>query len=70
MTEHPALYWTADHSALVEEDDVRAAFLAAGPFDPIPDIGDSPADVPPGLSVTPDPKPTPEAKHAARKPKA
>ena len=37
MTErHPALYWTADRSELVEEGDVRAAFLAYAPYDPVP----------------------------------
>lgn len=33
---HPGLYWTADRSELVEEGDVRAAFLAYAPADPIP----------------------------------
>lgn len=32
---HPAHYWNADRSELVPEGDVRAAFLAYGPFDPI-----------------------------------
>ena len=33
---HPMTYWTSDRSALVEEGDERAAFLAYGPGDPIP----------------------------------
>ncbi|HEY5275073.1 MAG TPA: hypothetical protein VIK38_00805 [Coriobacteriia bacterium] len=36
-TQHPNVYWTADRSALVEEGDVRAAFLAYAAADPIPD---------------------------------
>ncbi len=34
--QHPRTYWTADRSALVEEGDVRAAFLAYPSTDPIP----------------------------------
>ena len=33
---HPRTYWTSDRSALIEEGDERAAFLAYGPWDPIP----------------------------------
>ena len=33
--QHPRIFWTADRSALVEEGDVRAAFLAYGTADPI-----------------------------------
>ncbi len=32
---HPLIFWTADRSALVEEGDVRAAFLAYAWNDPI-----------------------------------
>jgi hypothetical protein len=31
------LYWNADHTMLVEEGDVRGAFLACAPGDPIPE---------------------------------
>jgi hypothetical protein len=34
---HPRVYWTSDRSTLVEEGDVRAAFLAYAEADPIPD---------------------------------
>ena len=34
--QHPRTYWTADRSTLVEEGDVRAAFLAYAEADPIP----------------------------------
>ncbi len=30
------LFWTADRSTLVDEGDVRAAFLAYAPVDPVP----------------------------------
>lgn len=33
--QHPNVYWTADRSALVEEGDARAAFLAYAGADPI-----------------------------------
>ncbi len=33
---HPLIFWTADRSALVEEGDARAAFLAYAWSDPIP----------------------------------
>jgi len=32
---HPRVYWTADRSALVEESDSRAAYLAYGEADTI-----------------------------------
>ena len=32
---HPRVYWTADRSALVEEDNPRAAYLAYGVADQI-----------------------------------
>jgi hypothetical protein len=32
---HPRVYWTSDRSALVEEGDARAAFLAYASADPI-----------------------------------
>lgn len=32
---HPRLYWTADRTALVEEGDPRAAFLAYSGFVPL-----------------------------------
>ena len=33
---HPRIFWTADRSALVEESDSRAAYLAYPSADPIP----------------------------------
>ena len=35
-TPYPRLWWTADRSALVEEGDVRAAFLAHAGHEPVP----------------------------------
>ena len=60
---HPSLYWTADRSELVEEGDLRAAFLAYGPFDDVePEhkrmLTEVAHDVPdPGPEAKPAPKP-------------
>ena len=48
---HPRTYWTADRSALVEEGDERAAFLAYPSSDPIPPehlalLASAPVEVP------------------------
>lgn len=62
---HPRVYWTADRSALVEEGDSRAAFLAYAPADPIaPEhltlLSGKPAPGPePVKAAEPNPKPVP-----------
>lgn len=76
---HPSLFWTADRIALVGEGDVRAAFLAYGPFDPIaPEhlslSPSAPVEVPveapaaaPVEVVQPAPKPAPVKRATTRK---
>lgn len=60
---HPLLFWTADRSALVEEGDPRAAFLAYAPSDP---IAPEHLDLVEG-NAAPDPDPE-SARPATRKP--
>ncbi len=60
-TPYPRLWWTADRSALVEEGDVRAAFLAHAGYEPVPAElqAPTPAQAAPSAPEVA-PKPTPK----------
>ena len=71
MSDHPNVYWTADRSTLVEEGDVRAAFLAYAGVDPIPPehlvlLAEQRSDDPPEPAPIASPAPKSAAKRAPK----